>query len=322
MKIITGPAVAVALVFSVICALPFVPAANTRVDRFNLELKLSCARDSSLQVFYDDGPGFREELTTATAIRGAASIETYALNIPLGTYVALRIDPPDNGAEITIHSIRIATTTGRTISTVDLAGFQALQQVSSIRYEAGRLAVKCTDGGDDPQIWTTFSPPLRVELSPWVFLRETPPYAGVILALILSVMLVLEKLPRLRLSLTRLTRHLVDRPGRAAAVSAGIAALVSSYPVVFLGRSLVSPNLGTILLYDRYPTLPGYRSSSMTDPKLSDVGAIMWQHVPFSIIQHRALAGGSCRCGTVTTRLVCRCSGRGNPCLAIPCIFW
>ena len=75
-------------------------------------------------------------------------------------------------------------------------------------------------------------------------------------------------------------------------VVAVIAVIASAYPIVFLGRSLVSPNLGTTLLYDRFPTLPGYRSSAMTDPKLSDVGAVMWQHVPFSVIQHRALSQG------------------------------
>ena len=55
-------------------------------------------------------------------------------------------------------------------------------------------------------------------------------------------------------------------PTRAVLIVSAVAVIASAYPIVFLGRSLVSPNLGTTLLYDRFPTLPGYRSSAMTDP--------------------------------------------------------
>ena len=81
-----------------------------------------------------------------------------------------------------------------------------------------------------------------------------------------------------------------------AGIVLGLAAvlvhLASAYPVVFLGQSFVSPNLGTTLLYDEFPTLPGYASRKVTDVKLSDIGAVMWSHIPLSTIQHRALAAG------------------------------
>src|SRR6185503_7770251 len=87
-------------------------------------------------------------------------------------------------------------------------------------------------------------------------------------------------------------RSLALRPGRAVALTAALAVAVSAYPIVFLGKSYVSPNLGTTLLYDEYPTLPGYKSREVADVKLSDIGAVMWQHVGFSMMQHRALAHG------------------------------
>ena len=71
-----------------------------------------------------------------------------------------------------------------------------------------------------------------------------------------------------------------------------LAVIVSAYPVVFLGQSHVSPNLGTALLYDGFPTLPGYDSAETTDVKLADIGAVMWAHLPYSIVQHRALMEG------------------------------
>lgn len=292
MKFLNPPALALAALFSVVFSLPFLPAARMRTDRFVLEVRLTCPKESSLQVFYDDGPGFREELTTATPLKASAAVETYTLNIPGGTYLALRMDPPEGGTTITIHSIRVATLTGKTIAPVSLAGFQALQQVRSVRYEGGRLEIASAPGSDDPQIWTTFSPPLQVRLDPRDFLRELPPYAAALFAALVAILLILEKAPGFRAKFVVAARRLATRPALAVMLAAAVAVIASAYPIVFLGRSHVSPNLGTTLLYDKFPTLPGYRSSAMTDPKLSDVGAVMWQHVPFSVIQHRALSQG------------------------------
>jgi hypothetical protein len=79
------------------------------------------------------------------------------------------------------------------------------------------------------------------------------------------------------------------RPQRAIVLCAAAAVILSSYPVVFLGKSFVSPNVGTGLLYNSMPTLPGYSESRTMEGRMSDVGAIMWQQLPYSILEHRAL---------------------------------
>src|SRR5205085_2447936 len=68
--------------------------------------------------------------------------------------------------------------------------------------------------------------------------------------------------------------------------------IASCYPVVFFGKSFLSPNLGTVLLYDKTPTVPGAdpRPSAYEDPLNSDVGAMMWQDYPYSVLQSRALS--------------------------------
>jgi hypothetical protein len=68
------------------------------------------------------------------------------------------------------------------------------------------------------------------------------------------------------------------------------ASVLSSYPVVFFGKSFVSPNNGTaFLLYDRYPTLPGYTSTVVENVNGADVGAMMWQNVSYSVIQSKTI---------------------------------
>ncbi len=92
-----------------------------------------------------------------------------------------------------------------------------------------------------------------------------------------------------RLNGSLLAALFAARPARILAAVAAAAVIASTYPVVFMGKSHVSPNFGTILLYDQFPTLPGYRETRTTDPNHADVGAIMWQFVPFSMVQHRSI---------------------------------
>jgi hypothetical protein len=84
-------------------------------------------------------------------------------------------------------------------------------------------------------------------------------------------------------------RQAVTRPIGLIALVSVAAVIVSAYPVVFAGKSYVSPNYGTPLLYGTFPTLPGYSTGRIFTVDASDVGAIMWQHIPYSTIEHRAL---------------------------------
>ncbi len=62
--------------------------------------------------------------------------------------------------------------------------------------------------------------------------------------------------------------------------------------MVFLGKSYVSPDLGATLLYDDFPTLPGYQTDHVADVKGSDIGAIAWQDLTFTVTQRSALLQG------------------------------
>jgi hypothetical protein len=84
-------------------------------------------------------------------------------------------------------------------------------------------------------------------------------------------------------------RRAVKRPGGLIALVSAAAVIVSAYAVVFSGKSYVSPNYGTPLLYETFPTLPGYSTVRTYPVAASDVGAIMWEHIPYSMIERRAL---------------------------------
>ena len=79
-------------------------------------------------------------------------------------------------------------------------------------------------------------------------------------------------------------------PGTAVFLAALAAVVVSCHPVIFLGRSFVSPNNGATALYDDFPSLPGSTDVEVEDSAGSDLGAMMWAFLPYSAMQHEALA--------------------------------
>jgi hypothetical protein len=80
------------------------------------------------------------------------------------------------------------------------------------------------------------------------------------------------------------------RPKTALLCAALAGVLVSCHPVIFLGRSFVSPNNGARALYDGFPSLPGDESTVVKDAAGTDVGAMAWAFLPYSCMQHEALA--------------------------------
>ena len=292
MKFFTPTALLAAALVSVIAALPFLPAAKDRADRFMLEARLTSKSAASLQVFYDDGTGFRAENSGSVAIDASPTPHAYLLPIAAGSYAAFRLDPPEGGGSMVLHSLRVIARKGQIVEEVRLADFKTVQQIQSLTLTAGRLEITSAPKSDDPQLVNTFAHPLQVRMKWRDYARDLPPYALTIFGVLAALLFVADRAPRLRASITRGLTALAGKPAWAVSLVAALAVIASAYPVVFLGKSFVSPNLGTTLLYDEYPTLPGYKSKATTDVKLSDIGAVMWQHVPFSTMQHRALLQG------------------------------
>jgi hypothetical protein len=95
--------------------------------------------------------------------------------------------------------------------------------------------------------------------------------------------------PRLRGALDRGIAGARARPRLTLFTSAAAAVIVSCHPVIFFGKSFVSPNNRATCLYDGFPTLPGAPAEPIEDPKGSDVGATLWQNLPYSVLEQRAI---------------------------------
>ena len=289
MKLFTFTALLAAALFSVVVTLPFLPAAKMQPDVFVVEAQIRSSVDGAFQLYYDDGLGWREELTGRTTLTASPGTLTYRVALPPGRYIALRLDPLDRGGRVTISALRILSPSGRSLGEIPLDGFKPVNQIRSVTLREGALEIESEPGSNDPQLETTFASPLVVRGSWWDYARASLPYVLPVFAALAAVLWALDRAHRFRRRVWNGARTLAVHPGRAVALVSAVAVVASTYPVVFLGKSHVSPNLGTTLLYHTFPTLPGYQSTQTVDVKGADVGAIMWSHIPLSMVQHRAL---------------------------------
>ena len=83
---------------------------------------------------------------------------------------------------------------------------------------------------------------------------------------------------------------LAGRPGAEIWLYALVAMLLSCYPVVFLKGSFTSPYFGQPLLH-RVPlnSPPGLQPETLAG---SDIGAMFWAHMPYSVVESRAFRAG------------------------------
>ncbi len=292
MRFFSLPALLAAALVSAVVALPFLPLAKMHVDLFQLEARLTSNAPGTFQAFYDNGSGFREELSVRAHVDASATPLIIRVPLPPGTYRAVRLDPIDRGGTVVLHSVRVIAQSGRVVAELALEQLKAMHQIESLRMQDGSLEIVVDTAHNDPQVGLVLPHPITVVVTWADYVRGSVGRIAAGFAGFALLLFLLDRAAGLRAACARVADRAAMHPARAVALVAVIAVIGSAYPVVFLGKSYVSPNLGTALLYDYYPTLPGYTSGEVADVKLSDVGAVMWQHVPFSMIQHRALARG------------------------------
>ena len=292
MKFLTLPALLVAALLSALVVVPFLPAAKSQTSLFAVEVPMTSTAPGQVLLYYDTGAGFNESAVTRVNLTKSATPVTYRLPLPPGTYRSFRFDPIDREGTVNISAVRVVGQGGRLIRALAFRDLKPAQHIQSLRERDGRLELIVTPGTNDPQLIVDFPRPLVVAATFSDLTHGWLTRSAVVFGALASLLLALDLTRRFRPRLASLAASLAARPARAVALIAAFAVIASAYPIVFLGKSHVSPNLGTVLLYDAYPTLPGYSSGETTDVKGADVGAIMWQHVPFSMMQRRALAQG------------------------------
>jgi hypothetical protein len=275
-----------ALALGVTLSIPWLPRASQSPAAYTLELTLRASAQGTSQLYYDLGAGLNEEQRIPGLLRGSGASETLRFALPAGSYHGFRFDPASVALEFTLERVRLLDHRKREVALPPVSSWESWHEIATTVVSPAGITFTTLPAAADPSIWLGFTKPLVL---PQISLAAWQPVVGRIGATALVVLTVLILGAS---AWTRRARAIAEvsrvHPVRMLAAIAALATVLSSYPVVFLGKSIVSPNYGARLLYDAIPTLPGQADARLEDVKMADVGAMMWQHLPMSFVQARA----------------------------------
>ncbi len=264
---------------------PFSPATPCR-----LLVALDSDTKGRARLGWDSGPGMH--LTETDSAFVAQGQQVLAFNLPDGKIRAFRLWPLDHAGKISIARAVVTGPDGEIIFVFPPESFAPTKAALGLKVEGGAATFT-----NEPGEGVLFAPkePLRLSRR-WVPFdppTATLQFAGAALAAML-VLVLAGRVPaglrsRISLTLARVRDDQASWPRATLLLTAAVATALSCHPVIFGGKSFVSPNNGATCLYDDFPSLPQSPYEGWEDARGADMGATMWAHLPYSVIQHRSI---------------------------------
>ncbi|HSI12978.1 MAG TPA: hypothetical protein VK961_13095 [Chthoniobacter sp.] len=247
--------------------------------------------DGRAQLLPDvDHTGLHKGSAITESVRGGNRLNHVEFRIPSGLLCSFVLTGLDRPGEVEIQKCWITTGRGEVVAILppanmisSLGDFQLGSVEGSVRFH--------TEQGGTIRV-LQFTPHTPIDLA----VEPPPPLWQIALvflgSLVGSVLLSSWLTPRRGAMSTALRRAKAwgeARPFRTILVAAVFSVTLCAFPVIFCGKSYVSPNNGMPLLYERFPTVPHSPQETPENPVGSDVGATMYWHLPASLIEHHAI---------------------------------
>lgn len=220
---------------------------------------------------FNTGEGWNFRDTRFFSVEESAVAKRYRVPLPFGTYRLFRILPPDGTEKHRITAARLIDAEGKVVAA-------------------------STGGAFDPAIRSlqfTLEHPVRLS-APWERSWWESVFDIVVFGAFFGLIgTLLARRPGLlgkwRSRSLRAQQWAAQHPVKTLAIFATLAVAVSCHPVIFFGKSFASPNNGTTLLYEGYPTLPGAPAGPIHPYNRADVLALPLWHLPTSMVTHAAV---------------------------------
>lgn len=265
---------------------------------FYLKVTMQSSLPGFAQLYYEPDARANDGASSSVPVNGGDSETTYRFPLPEGRYLNLRFDPTDRaGNTVRLSDARIVDRKGALLRPIPPSRVKATRQIE--RLETGETAVTLTTAADaiDPILTLELQRPLILKHFERPSLRK--PARRFLFSFILASALGALGAPLLTKKLgpmaARWSQPVADwtrrNPSQLVLASAALSVVLSCYPIIFFGKSFLSPNShhSTYLLYGEMPTVPGSTEAETDDEKGSDLGAAMWQNWPYSVVESRAL---------------------------------
>lgn len=266
-----------------------------RSARFYLDVPIQTATPGNLKLWVDEGAGFPSRATAEVKLPAGESRIAH-LRLPTGKLRRLRFELP--AGETTVFLLDDAVVRSRAGKASN--GDRILKRIRSTDFEPAQEIRRVIDIGSQRHLYTTWpgANPICVvrNLEPIALDRDYVYLVPRLLALLGGCVLLGLAAARIEYRVARLSTivakalgtFVVSRPIVAIFCAAAAGVVASCYPVVFCGKSFVSPNMTTVLLYDRFPTVPIADQAGATDfedPLGADLGAMIWQNYSMGVAQ-------------------------------------
>ncbi|HEY1763563.1 MAG TPA: hypothetical protein VGF85_01485 [Opitutaceae bacterium] len=276
-----------ALVLVAAGSIPFQPWADSHRSASSLALEISSDRTGLAKVSYDVGRGLNDDDSEMRLVI-AGRANPISFDLPGGTLKALKLEPLDRNARVSLFDAQIVARDGKTIERLSPERIRLGCPQASLAVAQGRLVVSASDQTAAPSLRFAFDPPIALPRASWII---GPAACWVGLVALLGILGRFDRSRRFRGrgAWEGLAAVALRHPGWAVALAAALATAGANYPVIFGGKSLLSPNLGTALLYGQLPWVPGFQSLERGNAESADIDALLWAHVPYTAVEHQSL---------------------------------
>lgn len=274
---------------------PFSPETVSVPCRFELNATIPSASGAIVTLRIDEGHGLAEDRPAdlmGTAQKSAGP-QMVPIMMPPGRIRSLQMNV-FGCPKLLVTGARLRTKEGKILAEFSPETFQP---AANARQTLEGTTLQMEPAPGNAWFGSTIVPATPVivpsgnEPSGAEVLGDLVAFAGVFLLvpMLLGKRMAGCRFERLRRWCDGLSRAVYSSPAFSLGAVALLAAIASSYPVVFCDKSFVSPSNFALLLYPTMPTLPGIPKEPMEDFKGSDVAATMWAHLPYSVQESRAI---------------------------------
>jgi len=279
-----------AFLLAVAFALPFATTSYDLKQYYYFDVDLTADHAGITQVFYDIGNGIVEADSVAQPLEITKKPRRYRYLLPCGEVKRLRFDFSNHEGHYTFKNVVIRGLDGEIVRRFAPSDFVPNNQIKKLQASENTIEVDTISPANDPYL--VFKPAQSIKLPfgkkqarATVRIAWRNMFCALVLAAVILEFTRRFFGPSLEVLVAALRRH----PLITIALAGALSVVVQLHPVIFSGKSFASPNSPTFLLYDYFPTLPGYESSHIEHQKGSDVAAFMYSHVDFPALERRAL---------------------------------
>ena len=239
---------------------------------FVLEMSLISPTSGQAWLRFNTGDGWNFRDTRFIWVVASKEPKTYRAALPSGVFKTFRLLPIAGCPDHILTGARIVDPTGAEVATLPAARYAA--DLNTLPFGLER--------------------PLRLSApGEKTWLESAAEFALLLTVFALAGALLARRAGRFvekaRSCWSRAGPWFPAHPRLTLLAAALLAVAASCHPVVFFGRSFVSPGNGVSCLYDIQPTLPGTPPGPVEQPNGSDMMATLWAHLPYSMVTHQAV---------------------------------